>query len=236
MPRREIDRLQGEIEELISDLWHVPRFLGLRHGFRPSVDCFQTTDTNVLTVVVELAGLDPDSIDVDLEERSLRSRASGAGPSRRPGLPADGDRVRPFERLLELTEDVDVAKTTASVRPRAADRHAPDRGAAGTAATGRDLDRARHLSTADVTGSTAHADMPAERPTVLPVLPLKETVVFPESMTPLAVGQERSIRLIDDVVVGDRMLALLTVKNTDAEQPGWDDVHEVGTRARSSTR
>ena len=37
---------------------------------------------------------------------------------------------------------------------------------------------------------------------MLPVLPLKETVVYPESMTPLAVGQERSIRLIDDVVVG----------------------------------
>ena len=66
---------------------------------------------------------------------------------------------------------------------------------------------------------------------MLPVLPLKETVVFPESMTPLAVGQERSIRLIDDVVVGERMLALLTVKNAEPEQPGWDDVYEVGTRA-----
>ena len=39
-----------------------------------------------------------------------------------------------------------------------------------------------------------------ELPAALPVLPLKETVVFPESMTPLAIGQERSIRLIDDVV------------------------------------
>jgi ATP-dependent Lon protease len=58
----------------------------------------------------------------------------------------------------------------------------------------------------------------------LPVLPLKETVVFPESMTPLAVGQERSVRLIDDVVSGERMLALFTVKNEDAEQPGWDDL------------
>ena len=46
----------------------------------------------------------------------------------------------------------------------------------------------------------------------LPVLPLKETVVFPESMTPLAVGQERSVRLIDDVVSGERMLALFTVE------------------------
>jgi ATP-dependent Lon protease len=67
-----------------------------------------------------------------------------------------------------------------------------------------------------------------EIPPVLPVLPLKETVVFPQSMTPLAVGQERSVRLIDDVVAGDRMLILLTSK-TDAEQPGWDDLYDVGT-------
>ncbi|MGI9112930.1 MAG: LON peptidase substrate-binding domain-containing protein, partial [Gaiellaceae bacterium] len=74
-------------------------------------------------------------------------------------------------------------------------------------------------------------EVPLETPSRLPVLPLKETVVFPESMTPLAVGQERSIKLIDDVVAGERMLALLTVKNTEAEQPGWDDVYEVGTVA-----
>src|SRR6185436_16008403 len=65
----------------------------------------------------------------------------------------------------------------------------------------------------------------------LPVLPLKETVVFPESMTPLAVGQERSVKLIDEVVSGERMLALFTVKNAEAELPGWDDLYEVGTVA-----
>ena len=73
--------------------------------------------------------------------------------------------------------------------------------------------------------------VPEELPPQLPVLPLKETVVFPESMTPLAVGQERSIQLIDDVVAGERMLALLTVKNLEADPPGWEDVYEVGTVA-----
>jgi len=72
---------------------------------------------------------------------------------------------------------------------------------------------------------------PEQRPSLLPVLPLKETVVFPESMTPLAVGQERSIRLIDEVVAGERTLALLTVKNVETEQPSWDDVYPIGTRA-----
>jgi ATP-dependent Lon protease len=68
-------------------------------------------------------------------------------------------------------------------------------------------------------------------PATLPVLPLKDTVVFPESVTPLAIGQERSIKLIEDVVSGDRVLALVTVRNSDAEQPGWDDLYSVGTAA-----
>jgi ATP-dependent Lon protease len=68
-------------------------------------------------------------------------------------------------------------------------------------------------------------------PPTLPVLPLKETVVFPESMTPLAIGQERSVKLIDDVVGGDRMLALLTVRDPEVETPAWDDLYEIGTAA-----
>jgi ATP-dependent Lon protease len=70
-----------------------------------------------------------------------------------------------------------------------------------------------------------------ELPSTLPVLPLKETVVFPSSMTPLAIGQDRSIELIDDVLAGDRLLALVTVENEAAESPGWNDVYRVGTAA-----
>ena len=79
------------------------------------------------------------------------------------------------------------------------------------------------------TEATAPDDL--ELPSALPVLPLKETVVFPDSATPLAIGQERSIKLIDDVVAGDRLLALVTVKNEDVEQPVWDDLYGVGTAA-----
>src|SRR5690348_13917672 len=70
-----------------------------------------------------------------------------------------------------------------------------------------------------------------ELPPALPVLPLKETVVFPASMTPLAIGQERSIALVDDVIAGDRLLALVTVSNDDAEIPSWGDIYTVGTAA-----
>jgi len=83
------------------------------------------------------------------------------------------------------------------------------------------------MSDALVEESTEELTFPA----TLPVLPLKDTVVFPESVTPLAIGQERSIKLVEDVVSGDRVLALVTVKNPDAEQPGWADLYEVGTAA-----
>jgi ATP-dependent Lon protease len=70
-----------------------------------------------------------------------------------------------------------------------------------------------------------------EIPATLPVLPLKETVVFPQSVSPLAIGQERSVKLVDDVVAGERMLALVTVRNAEAVEPRWDDLHEIGTAA-----
>jgi ATP-dependent Lon protease len=70
-----------------------------------------------------------------------------------------------------------------------------------------------------------------EIPSTLPVLPLKETVVFPQSVSPLAIGQERSVKLVDDVVAGERILALVTVTNADAEEPDWDDLYEIGTAA-----
>jgi ATP-dependent Lon protease len=70
-----------------------------------------------------------------------------------------------------------------------------------------------------------------EIPDELPVLPLKETVVFPDSMAPLAIGQERSIRLVDDVVGDDRLLALVTVRDSDVEVPDWRHLYEIGTAA-----
>jgi ATP-dependent Lon protease len=77
------------------------------------------------------------------------------------------------------------------------------------------------------TPATQVDDLPAE----LPVLPLKDTVVFPDSMTPLAIGQERSIRLVDDVIGGERLLALVTVRDLEIEAPGWGDLFEIGTAA-----
>jgi ATP-dependent Lon protease len=68
-------------------------------------------------------------------------------------------------------------------------------------------------------------------PTHLPILPLKDTVVFPETMMPLAVGQPRSVRLIDDVLRKDKLVGLVASKDPGIEVPGPGDVYTVGVLA-----
>jgi ATP-dependent Lon protease len=65
-------------------------------------------------------------------------------------------------------------------------------------------------------------------PPALPVLPLKETVTFPDTITPLAVGQERSIKLVNDVLSGQRMLAMVASRDPEADEPGPDQLYDVG--------
>ena len=65
-------------------------------------------------------------------------------------------------------------------------------------------------------------------PDALPVLPLRETVTFPDTLTPLAVGQERSVKLVNDVLSGNRMLAMVASKDPENDAPGPDDLHRVG--------
>jgi ATP-dependent Lon protease len=65
-------------------------------------------------------------------------------------------------------------------------------------------------------------------PDALPVLPLRETVTFPETLTPLAVGQERSIKLVDDVLGSSRMLAMVAARDPEDEEPGPDGLYDVG--------
>jgi ATP-dependent Lon protease len=70
-----------------------------------------------------------------------------------------------------------------------------------------------------------------EIPSELPILPLRGLVVYPQTAIPLTVGQPRSIKLVDDVVAGDRLIGLVAAKDPDMETPGPDDVYKVGTLA-----
>ncbi len=65
-------------------------------------------------------------------------------------------------------------------------------------------------------------------PEALPVLPLRDTVAFPETMLPLAVGQERSIKLVDDVLGGNRMMVMVASTDPENENPGPDQLYRVG--------
>jgi len=82
----------------------------------------------------------------------------------------------------------------------------------------------------EVKQETSEGESPAI-PEVLPVLPLKNTVIFPMTLQPLIVGQPRSIQLVDEVVVGDRLVALVALKNEGAEEPMPEDLYEMGTVA-----
>jgi HSP20 family protein len=114
MSRRDVDKLQEEIDELFADLWQVPRFSGLRHGFRPNVDCFHTADPHALTVVVELPGVDPASIRVIAADRVLVI----AGMRTRPHVPGRVYQQMeieygPFRRQVRLEEEVDPGQARA---------------------------------------------------------------------------------------------------------------------------
>ncbi len=79
-------------------------------------------------------------------------------------------------------------------------------------------------------GGPREIEVPTQRglPAALPVLPLRDTVTFPETLVPLAVGQERSMALVNDALGGDRMIAMVASRDPDLEAPGPDELYEVG--------
>jgi HSP20 family protein len=115
VPRRDIDRLKGEIEELFADLWQVPRFSGLRSGFRPAVDCFATADPPQLVIVIELAGVEPESIEIAVVGRALTVSGQRLRP-RVPGQVYQQAEIEygTFERGISLEQEIDPAAATAS--------------------------------------------------------------------------------------------------------------------------
>ncbi|MCC6454377.1 MAG: endopeptidase La [Caldilineaceae bacterium] len=66
----------------------------------------------------------------------------------------------------------------------------------------------------------------------LPVLPLRGVVVYPMMWLPLPVGQRRSIRLVEDNLPENRIVALVTSKDEEIEKPGPDEIHTIGTAAQ----
>jgi HSP20 family protein len=111
--RTDIDRLHEEIQELIDELWQVPRFAGGRRGFRPQVDCVRSEDPPALHVVVELPGVDPSELQVVAADRVLVV----AGVRQRQPLEGRYQQMEieygPFQRRIPLDEPVDTNAATA---------------------------------------------------------------------------------------------------------------------------
>jgi ATP-dependent Lon protease len=72
-------------------------------------------------------------------------------------------------------------------------------------------------------------ERPLSIPPELPVLPLRDTVLFPNSFMPLAVARESSVRLIDEAAASGRIIGVFTQRDASVEEPAEDDLYRTGT-------
>ena len=79
--------------------------------------------------------------------------------------------------------------------------------------------------------TTEHSHAGQER-LVLPVLPLRDVVVFPHMVIPLFVGRDKSIRALDIAMEGDKRILLVAQKSAETDDPGAADLHPIGTLAQ----
>jgi len=80
-------------------------------------------------------------------------------------------------------------------------------------------------------GKTSLAEESAKPaiPELLPILPVRDTVVFPGTIVPLTIGREKSKKLIGDVITGSKVLGIVAQRSAETEDPSLDDLYRVGT-------
>jgi HSP20 family protein len=110
-----LDRLQNEVQELIDELWQVPRFSGLRRGFRPQVDVIRTDDPPEYQVVVELAGVDSETLRIFADDQALVV-AGSRSPAWRGRFFHMEIEHGPFQRRVQFAEQVDPAGARAEYK------------------------------------------------------------------------------------------------------------------------
>ena len=72
-------------------------------------------------------------------------------------------------------------------------------------------------------------DRPLTVPDELPILPLRDTVLYPNSFMPLAVARESSVKLIDEAISAGKLVGVFTQRDAGVEEPQKDDLYTVGT-------
>jgi len=71
-----------------------------------------------------------------------------------------------------------------------------------------------------------------EFPPILPILPVRNIVLFPGVVLPITVGRQKSIRLVKKYYKGDRTIGVVAQENQKAEEPGFQDIFKTGTVAK----
>ena len=115
VPRKndQLDRLQGEIQELIDELWQVPRFSGLRRGFRPQVDVVRTDDPPELQGRGRARRASTRTTSqVFADDRTLVVAGERSRPRLRGRYFHMEIEYGPFQRQIQFAEDVDPANAT----------------------------------------------------------------------------------------------------------------------------
>src|SRR5918994_4904673 len=84
-----------------------------------------------------------------------------------------------------------------------------------------------------MTKAKAGGEQPVEIPDTLPILPLRNSVLFPGAIIPIDVGRRKSVRLVEDAISKERpVIGILTQKDARTEDPGEEDMYRVGCAAR----
>src|SRR5215213_3040656 len=83
----------------------------------------------------------------------------------------------------------------------------------------------------DKVGESEAIEPQLQIPDELPVLPLRDIVIYPFMIVPLFVSRDRSIRAVDEALSQNRMILLVSQKDVDKEEPTQDDLYRVGTVA-----
>ncbi len=115
MDRGEIDGRESSDAELAAEIWRLRRFGGLRSAFRPEVDLYRTEDPPELTVVVELAGVDPNAVEIVATPRRLVIKGERVRPHA-AGRVYEGMEIAygPFGREIRLGASIDPAGVRAT--------------------------------------------------------------------------------------------------------------------------
>src|SRR5687768_5944293 len=84
-----------------------------------------------------------------------------------------------------------------------------------------------------MTKAKAGGEQPVEIPDTIPILPLRNSVLFPGSIIPIDVGRRKSVRLVEDAISKERpVIGILTQKDARTEDPSEEDMYRVGCAAR----